>query len=492
MPSSQDLAFTPATDLRRLIAGKKLSPVELTQLYLDRIHALNSKLNAFLTVADEGACSTNSHNSEQADVSALAQARQAESDVMKGKRLGPLHGIPTSIKDLLPTKGLRTTKGSLILKDWVPDQDDFVVTRIKNAGAIILGKTNTPEFGHGGGVTENKLGDFCRNPWNTKMVAGASSGGAGASVAAGLNPIAHGTDGGGSIRVPASFCGIYGIMGSLGRVPRRNTGPMSFNPVFYSQDGPLTRTVADAALFLQVMAGPHPQASPVGTIMSRPPNFSAALSRGVKGLRIAYSSDLGSIPVEKSVRDVCYKAARVFESLGASVDDNVYKIDIQEVRDLMTTLVGVYDYANYGQYLDKGHLMMPYLREGIENGAKITGLQYAAALAALQRLQLYTRDFFKKYDLLLTPTLAVPPFPCGHRPHVIDGKPVGKMWGFYATLFPFNFTGNPAASVPCGFVDGLPIGLQIVGSLRDEPAVLAASAAFESAQPWSHLRPPTS
>ena len=225
------LAYLPAYELRDLISRKELSPVELTEASLRRIEALNPKLNAFLTVtADQ----------------ALEDARRAEGKVQRGGSLGALHGVPTSLKDLVSTKGIRTTRGSLIFKDWIPENDDLIVERLRAAGAIILGKTNTPEFGEGGGVTENKLGDYCRNPWNIEMGSGASSGGAAASVAAGINPVAHGTDGAGSIRIPASFCGIFGMMATQGRVPRRNTGIMSWNPINFSNDGPLSRTVRDA------------------------------------------------------------------------------------------------------------------------------------------------------------------------------------------------------------------------------------------------------
>ncbi|MEE8158935.1 MAG: amidase [Dehalococcoidia bacterium] len=477
--TDNDLAFTPAYQLRKLIAQKKLSPVELTENCLRRIDSLNPRLNAFLTVcADE----------------ALKDARRAEEAVLNGGELRLLHGIPTSIKDLLPTKGIRTTKGSLVYKDWVPDEDDLLVKRIRESGAIILGKTNTPEFGHGGGVTENRLGDYCRNPWNPEMVSGASSGGAGVSVAAGMNPIAHGTDGAGSIRVPASFCGIYGIMGTSGRVPRRNAGPISWNPVYFSQDGPLTRTVRDAALYLQVMAGPHPDAQTIGTIQEHPPDFTANLDKGVKGLRMAWSPDLGSIAIEPEVRRIVEGAAQVFQDLGASVELAPFQVDIGKLSSILGKLTGPIDFISYGHLLnDSAHLLMSYVREGIERGGTITAHEYAMALAELQQFRAYVDDFFTRYDLLLTPTLAVPPFPCGQRPKVIDGKEVEEMWAFYAPLFGFNMTGNPAASIPCGFTpDGLPIGMQIVGHKLDEVTVLRASAAFEEARPWAHVRPPIS
>ena len=261
----RDLAFTPGYRQREMIASREISPVELTELYLRRIEELNPRLNAFLTVASE---------------QAMEAARQAEQAVARGDDLGPLHGVAVSIKDLASTKGIRTTRGSLVYQDQVPDEDDIFVERLRQAGAIILGKTNTPEFGEGGGVTENRLGPNCNNPWNPQMTSGASSGGAGASVAAGLNPIAHGSDGAGSIRIPSAFCGIYGIMATQGRVPRRETGLMSWNPVDFSRDGPMTRTVRDAALFLNAVSGPHPR-SKHGAMQEAPPGFHLRPRKGI-------------------------------------------------------------------------------------------------------------------------------------------------------------------------------------------------------------------
>ena len=475
----QCLAFAPAHKLRQLIVRKEISPVDLTHQYLSRIDALNPRLGAFLTVCAE---------------EALRDARDAEIAVMHGRELGPLHGIPTSIKDLIPTKDIRTTKGSLVYKDWMPDEDDLLVQRIRNAGAVILGKTNTPEFGQGGGVTENRLGDYCRNPWNPAMVSGASSGGAAVSVASGMNPIAHGTDGAGSIRLPASFCNIYGIMGTMGRVPRRNTSLIGWNPVNFSQDGPLTRTVQDAALYLQVMAGPDEKAQKVGTIQEPPPDFSSNLEKGVKGLRMGWSPDLGSVAVDPEVTRLVEMAVRVFEELGATVEPAPFEIDINGLSDILGRLVGPIDFINYGNLLeDYACQLMPYLREGIERGSRIPAYQYALALAELEQYRGYVDNFFRSYDLLLTPTLATTPFECGQRPKVIGGREVEEMWGFYAPLFPFNMSGNPAASVPCGFsAEKLPVGMQIVGRKFDEITVLQASAAFEEACPWAHLRPPVS
>ena len=477
MTISTGLAFTPAYRLRELIAQKQLSPVELTEGYLERIETLNPRLNAFLTVtADE----------------ALQAAREAEAAVMRGDELGPLHGILTSIKDLEPTRGIRTTRGSLVYKDSVPDHDGLVVERTKAAGGIILGKTNTPEFGTSG-TTENRLGDDCRNPWNTERVSGGSSGGAGASVASGMNPIAQGSDGGGSIRIPAAFCGIYGIKATQGRVPRLHAGLDSWNPVNFSCVGPMTRTVRDAAIFLQVMSGPHPEAE-LGTLPTGPPDFTASLEQGVKGLRIAWSPDLGSIPVDPEVRETAERSAHVFEELGASVEPAEFEVDLEDLRLSVGKLSDATFYFKNSELLeDKADLLTPYVQENFEKGKNFTGAQYYQALCKLEEYRAYAARFFTQYDLLMTPTLAVPAFPCGEYPGQIDGKEVERRQGYTPFTALFNWSGNPAASVPCGFSsDGLPIGLHIVGRREDEAAVLRASAAFENARPWADKLPPVS
>ncbi len=234
----EQLAFSPAMELRDLIARKQVSPVEVTELYFSRIDRLDSKLNSYLTLTRD---------------EAMASARAAEQAVVRGDALGPLHGLPISIKDLELTKGIRTTGGSLAYKDRVPEEDSIVVERVRGAGAIILGKTNTPEFGLLG-MTENRLGDHCRNPWNTGRTSGGSSGGAAASVIAGLCSLATGSDGGGSVRIPSSFCGIYGIKPTQGRVPRYSGAAAPALANHLSQSGPMTRTVGDSAMLLQVMA----------------------------------------------------------------------------------------------------------------------------------------------------------------------------------------------------------------------------------------------
>ena len=267
------LALAPAMELRELIATKQVSPVELTELYLGRIERLDAQLNSYLTVVPE---------------QAMKSARQAEAAVIKGQPLGPLHGLPISVKDLEMTNGIRTTMGSLIFKDLVPEADSIVVERVRAAGAILLGKTNTPEFGLLG-HTENRLGDYCRNPWNTKRTTGGSSGGAGASVVSGLCASATGSDGGGSIRIPSSFCGVFGIKPTQCRVPRypgRATPPVANQ---FSQPGPMTRTVRDAALLLQVLAGHDPRDP--SSLREAPGDYLAATERSIEGFRFGWSSD---------------------------------------------------------------------------------------------------------------------------------------------------------------------------------------------------------
>ena len=274
----QDLAFAPATELRDLIAAKQITSVELTELYLSRIESLDGRLNSYLTLTPE---------------IALAQAKRADEATAMGESLGPLHGVPISIKDLEMTRGVRTTSGSLVFRDRIPDEDSIVVERVLDAGAVMLGKTNTPEFGHRG-TTENLLGPPCRNPWNTDYTPGGSSGGAAAGLVAGLCAISTGSDGGGSIRIPASFCGLYGIKPTQGRVPRYagRGGQAIANQL--SQPGPVTRTVRDAATLLQTLAGWD--ARDVSSLRTPPGDYTAALERDISGLRIAWSDDYRLCP----------------------------------------------------------------------------------------------------------------------------------------------------------------------------------------------------
>ncbi len=471
-----ELAFTPAWKLREMIEHRKLSPVELADFTLKRVEALNPKLNAFLTVT--------------ADL-AMQQAREAESAVMRGSRLGSLHGIPVSIKDLEGVRGVRFTHGSLLYQHEVADQDALCVERLKAAGAVIAGKTNTPEFG-AAGTTENLLGEACKNPWDLNRTPGGSSGGAAASVAAGITAIAQGSDGGGSVRIPASFSGIFGMKPTQGRIPRRRGGAHSYFPINNSAVGPLSRDVRDSAVMLNVMSGPAAD-SEYGTIPSRPPDFTQALDRGVRGLRMAWSHDFGGAPVDPEVVEICGKAVRSFADMGANVEHCEYRPDSTEaVFDAFVTFSAAKTYATHSDALHHRDKLTDYFTSALERGRTVTGEQLFAALSAIGRYRAYTADFLTDYDLLLSPTLAVGAFKIGHPPEVIGGKRVlSTRLGFYPFTYPFNVTGNPAATVPCGFTkEGMPVGLQIIGRMEDEATVLAASAAFEMARPWVGKRPP--
>jgi aspartyl-tRNA(Asn)/glutamyl-tRNA(Gln) amidotransferase subunit A len=465
--NATDLCFTPATRLAEMIRTKALSPVELTRAVLDRIARLNPTLNAFCTLLPE---------------QATEAARAAEGAVMKGGPLGPLHGVPYSIKDLAMTQGVRTMGGSFIYEHRVPDHDAPFVRRLKAAGGIFLGKTTSPEFGWKG-LGDSPLTGVTRNPWNTGMTTGGSSAGAGAAAAAGLGPLAHGSDGGGSIRIPAAFCGVVGYKPSYGRVPQ---WPVSNND-YSTHNGPMTRTVADAALMLSVMAGPDDWDR---TALDAPPaDYVGLLDKGVRGLRVAWSPDLDGLRVDPEVAEVVQDAVRAFEELGAKVEQ--VKCGFADSHEMIRVLWAAHEAGIYGEHLPKWRDRMdPGLVACIEDGYRCSMEQYIQMRGRKYAYCDSVRPLFEKYDLLLTPSLSVAAFPVmrlnpEHWPqHVWDWIP----WASFS--YPFNFTGQPASTVPCGFTPaGLPVGLQIVGRLRDDLTVLQASAAFEKARPWAAKRP---
>ena len=469
----QDIAFASASDLRQMIDSREVSIVELTEMFLHRIEALNPSLNAYVTVTED---------------EALASARAAEEALLRGEAQSPLHGIPISIKDLEVTKGVRTTMGSLVFKDHIPDQDSIVVERIRSSGAIILGKTNTPEFGFSG-TTENRLGDACRNPWNADCTPGGSSGGAAAALAAGLCTVASGSDGGGSIRIPASFTGTYGIKPSQGRVPRYGgVGKPAYNAS--SQSGPITRTVQDSAMLLQVLAG-H-DFRDVGSMREEPPDFVAALSQGVKGLRLAWSPDLGYAAVDPEVAEITSRSARLFEELGCVVEEPGFSLE--DPFPAFWDIFSVGAYTSYGDLLNerRGDLT-DYGRNTLEHGRDTTASEYSRALLFVTQLQARIEDLFERYDLLLTPTTAVPAFPVGEHPSVIGGREVPSFWGYTPFTYGFNLGMQTAASIPCGFSSrGMPIGLHIIGRRGAETTVFRASSTFGQARPWADPRPTVS
>jgi len=465
---NESIAYLSASELRDRYRTKAQSPVEVTRAVLDRIDRLNPVLNAFTVVTAE---------------LALEQAHAAERAYAAGDA-PPLAGIPISIKDLTPTRGIRTARGSLLDPDWVPDEDAPVVERLYAAGAVMLGKTNTPELGWKGDSGNRVFGPSF-NPWDLTKTPGGSSGGAAAAVAAGLGPLAQGSDGAGSIRIPAAFCGIFGFKQSFGLIPQYP--PSAVGDL--SHLGPMTRTVRDAAMMLNVMAGADGRDR---LSWSSGIDYTRDLDAGVRGLRVAWSPTLGYAQVANDVLESAERAAMAFRELGCEVEqvDPIIR-DPGNIVDVMWSgsMAGYFA----GRLDDVRALLDPGLLEVIDRAASLSAADMAHALQ--QRNTYYTgmRQFMdlQRFDLLLTPTLPVTAFTAG-----LD-EPDGWQRSTLAPLdwtpftFPFNLTGQPAATVPCGSdQNGLPIGLQIVGRWRADNAVLRAAAAFESLKPWAQLTPP--
>ncbi len=466
--ASSDVCYVSALELGAAFRARTLSPVEVTRAVLQRIERLNPVINAFVTIT--------------ADL-ALESARESEQRFASGDIRGPLEGIPVSIKDLSPTRGIRTTFGSRVYEHHVPDEDAPIVERLKASGAVLLGKTNTPEFGWKS-PTDNPLFGPTRNPWNLERTAAGSSGGTAAAVASGMGPIGTGGDGGGSIRQPASFCGIVGLKPTFGLVPMY---PPSVVGTFVSE-GPMSRTVRDAAMMLNVIAGPDYR-----DIFSAPGpklDYVAACDGGIRGLRVAWSPTLGYAAVDPAVREITERAARRFAELGCVVEeaDPGWSDACELFHVLFYGLVG----GEVSRLLPEWQGRLdPGLEQIVERGRHLSAFDVAHAQALRNELQRTAGRFFQVYDLLLTPTMTLPPFGLGiDFPAEVGGQPVhGMQWT--AFTFPFNLTGNPAASVPAGWTnDGLPVGLQIVGRRWEDATVLRACAAFEAIQPWAHRRPP--
>ena len=469
----RDLCFTPATDLLRLFRARKASPLEVMHAVLARIDALNPQLNAYGTLAREAA---------------LRSARAATAALKKGATLRPLHGVPVSIKDLTPTKGIRTTWGSKIYEHHVPDEDALIVERLKAAGAIVVGKTNTPEFGAGGN-TFNAVFGATRNPWNPALTCGGSSGGAAVALATGMGTIAQGSDLGGSLRMPAAFCGVVGFRTTPGLVP---VYPKDLGWDTFSVYGPMARTVADTALMLSVVAGPDDRA-PISYAVDPRKFLKAVKAPSVKGWRVAWTPDLnGLIPVEAEVVRVAERATTIFRALGAKVEAACPEFG--EVHEIILATRGVSMVAMHADKLPQWRdQMQKGLVWNIEQGLSLTPQAIARGETLRTALWHRVREFMENHDLLILPTVAVPPFPVEQPyPTEINGKPLENYIQWAYLTYGITLTGLPAISVPCGFTQGgLPVGLQIVGRRRQEAAVLRAAAAFEAAAPWTTKIPPT-
>lgn len=464
---SEEIAWLSAEALADGFRRRELSPVEVLQSTLVRLEQFNDRLNAFEVLDPEAA---------------FEAAQESEARWMANVPLGPLDGIPTSLKDLVLAKGWPTRHGSLAV-DQGSDEDSPPAARLREGGAVLIGKTTTPEFGWKA-LTDSPLSGITRNPWNTALSPGGSSGGAAASVAAGITAVAHGTDGGGSIRIPAAHCALVGFKPTWGRVP---AWPNDSAYAAVSTGGPLARTVRDAALLLQVLA--QPDARDWNALPHDPRNWLAEIEDGVAGLRIGVSLDLGKVEAEPEIVAAVQDAAALFATLGAKVEP-VGPLIAPLQRDF-----GPLWLAGFAARLrqippDRWDLLDPGFRAAAEEGLGITLPAYEAAHAAKVRLGAQLQQWHQRHDLLLTPTSPVAAPPVETRYNTPDFPRWTK--GAPYTL-PFNLTGQPAASVPCGLTaDGRPIGLQIVGAKYMDALVLRAARAFEEArgfpQPHSALR----
>ncbi|MFI0444320.1 amidase [Actinomadura sp. 6N118] len=461
------LTALTATELLAGYRDGTISPVEATEAVLARIAELDPQLNAFcLVTADE----------------ALSRARESADRWRRGEPCGLLDGVPVSIKDILLTRGHPTRRGSRTVSPDGPWPDDSpAAARLREHGAVMVGKTTTPEFGWKG-VTDSPLTGVSRNPWDLSLTPGGSSGGAAAAVAAGLAPLAVGTDGGGSVRIPAAFTGTFTLKPTYGRVPHHPASPFGT----LAHVGPITWTVADAALMLDVLTGPDgrdwsalpPPATPFAEV--RPPD-------DLGGLRVAYSPTLGYASVEPEVAALVTAAVGVFAELGAKVEqvDPGFDDPVHDFEALW--------FAGAAKVVEplspaRRAELDPGLREVIEEGARLSALDYLEATATRVRLGRIMGTFHEEYDLLLTPTLPITAFEAGRE------APQGaraRWTGWTPFTYPFNMTQQPAASVPCGFTAaGLPVGLQVVGPRHADALVLSTCAAYERANPWHAHRPP--
>jgi len=461
--NTSDLALMSAADMTTAFASQELSPVEVAKAALERIDTIQPILNAFCVIDPD---------------SALADAKASEERWAKGEPLSAVDGVPTTIKDLVLTRGWPTLRGSrTISPDQAWDEDGPVTARLREGGAVLLGKTTTPEFAFKP-TTSSPLTGITRNPWNTDLTPGGSSGGAGASVAVGAGTLALATDAGGSIRIPASFSGVYGMKPSGGRVAMHPPTPLASLVGF----GPMTRTVDDAARMLTLLARPDTRDG--ATLTFEDVSYHNHLDAEPKQWHIAYSPNMGFAKVDPEVAEISAKAAQIFADLGAQVDIVGHVMD--DPSSLMTRLCrGFTSYAFRHLGDDDFAIMDPAIVEEIR-ASKVANLcgHFDAEMerAALLRQMI---AFHTKYDFLLTPTLCIPPFSVGIE------RPLSETRQSWTSMcFPFNLTRQPAASVPCGFTkDGLPVGLQIVGPPQADLAVLQASYAFEQAQPWVQYRP---
>jgi amidase/aspartyl-tRNA(Asn)/glutamyl-tRNA(Gln) amidotransferase subunit A len=477
-----DLCGLSAVELARGIRTGDLSPIEVVEAHLDRIEELDDEINAYVTLCGDAA---------------REAAREVERAVERGEDPGPLAGVPVAVKDLENVAGVRTTFGSKPLADTVAEESAVFVDRLREAGAVVLGKTNTPEFGHKG-TTDNLVAGATGTPFDPSRNAGGSSGGSAAAVAAGMAPIAQGSDGGGSVRIPSAWCGVYGLKPTYRRIARP-AEPDAFSHTPFSQLGPHARTVEDAALMMDVIAGPHP-ADPMVAPDDGSDYLGALDDDDISDLSVAYCPDLGVFPLDERVRRVVDEAVGAFEDAGATVErvDSVFGDSHTELYESWVRMFEV-KFGSLSENLresegidylgDDREDTTPAFAEAIETGMATSAVEYKRGDNVRTSAFLAVQDVLSEYDLLASATLAVPPVKNrddGNTvgPSVVDDEPVDPLVGWCLT-YPFNMTGHPVASIPAGLdEDGLPVGLQLAGGRFEDETVLAASAAFERERPW--------
>lgn len=458
----EDLADRSASELARLVRSREVSPVEIVEDCLARVERFNPAVNAVVTLNPR----------------ALDEADELERRLVRGEEVGLLAGLPVGIKDVTPVAGLRTTYGSALYRDHVASEDAVVVQRLRAADGIILGKTNCPEFA-AGGATFNDVFGRTRNPWDPTRTAGGSTGGGAAGLATGMIALAEGTDLGGSLRIPASFCGVVGLRPSVGLVP---TYPADWLWDTLQVEGPIARTAEDVALMLQAVSGPSAQSPLAQPRDGR--NFVAAVARGVSPhLRVAYCRDVARIGIDSEIEKVCGNAVRGLRDVGVTVEE--IELDLSFARKPFLALRGLWFVAQMFPLLDKVDQFGPNVAGNIRAGLATTTHDLGAAEAARTRVWHVFRELFRRFDHLLTPCMAVPPFPVEQNyPETVAGKKMETYVDWLAPTFVLSLTGLPVASVPCGLdPDGLPVGLQIVGKPQGEEAVLALAFQVQHRHP---------
>ncbi len=459
---SEEVYFAPATELAAKVRDKSLSPVEVVQAHLDRIEQLNPTLNAIVFFAADP----------------LAQAREAEAAVMRGDPLGPLHGVPYTLKDCIETAGLPMSLGSRIYDGYVSQQDAEVYTRLKAAGGILLGKTNMPEFALWW-ETDNEVFGRTRNPWNLDRTAGGSSGGEVSAIAAGLSPLGLGTDLGGSIRAPASLCGVVGIKPTLGRIPYTGIQPQVLHRAIHV--GPIARTVGDVALGMSILAGADDvdlYAPPVPV-----PDY-APLDADFSQLKVGWSPTTG-VPVEPEVQQSVAEAAAAMAELGMNVEPVEIPALAEKNASAISTIIYTMEARRYMAPTVAGREseLTPMIRARFVDGNTFTIEEYLNAAQEWEELRQAVKDYFTRYDVFLCPTVPMPAFPHGQNEFQIEGRTLAGRHTLRITL-PWDLTGSPAISVPFGWSsDGLPIGVQLVGRHFDELTLLQAARGLEASRP---------